>query len=100
MFRPVLSVNGTLNFLVDMDVDFADAELFGSATYSVTQSGSWDVNSWDAAYWSSGLQIIKNWSSPSAWTGYCAAGKMKIATNSLNVQWVSVDYVYEVGSGL
>jgi len=100
MFRPVLSVNGTLNFLVDMDVDFADAELFGSATYTVTQSGTWDVNSWDAAYWSSGLQVIKNWASPSAWTGYCAAGKMNIATNSLNVQWMSVDYVYEVGNGL
>jgi hypothetical protein len=100
MFRPVLSVNGSLNFLVDMDVDFADAEIFGTATYTVNSAGSWDVGNWDQAFWSSGLQIIKNWASPSSWTGYCAAGKMKISTNSLNVQWMSVDYVYEVGGGL
>jgi hypothetical protein len=100
MFRPVLSVNGSLNFLVDMDVDFSDSELFGTATYAVTSTAKWDAGIWDADYWSSGLQIVKNWSSPSVWMGYCAAGKLKIASNTLNVQWMSVDYVYEVGNGL
>jgi hypothetical protein len=100
MFRPVLSVNGTLNFLIDMDVDFANSEIFGTATYAVSSSGKWDSGIWDQSFWSSGLQIIKSWASPSAWTGYCAAGKMKISSNTLNVQWMSVDYVYEVGNGL
>ena len=100
MFRPVLSVNGSLNFLIDLDIDFEDKAIIGAASYSINTSGTWDVANWDEAYWSSGLQIVKNWQSPTAWTGYCAAGKLKIATNKLTVHWASVDYVYEVGNGL
>lgn len=100
MFRPVLSVNGTLSFLVDIDVDFADTELYGVATYSVTAGGLWDISNWDQAFWASGLQIIKDWSSPSAWMGYAAAGKVKIATDSLTVQWMSTEYLYEHGNAL
>ena len=100
MFRPVLSVNGSLSFLIDLDVDFEDAEIVGVASYTVSASGVWDVSSWDEAFWQSGLQVIKNWQTPSVWTGFCAAGKLKIATNSLTVQWMSVDYVFETGNGI
>ena len=100
MFRPVLSVNGTLDFLVDIDVDFEDSEIYGTATYSVTSSAQWDVAHWDVNYWAAGLSIIKEWSSPSTWQGYCAAGKLKISTNSLNIQWMSTDYIFENGNGL
>lgn len=100
MFRPVLAVNGSLNFLIDLDIDFSDTDIVGTAAYTVAGSGVWDTANWDDAYWASGFQIIKNWQSPSAWTGYSASGKIKIATNSLTVQWISVDYVYEVGNGL
>jgi hypothetical protein len=100
MFRPVLSVNGSLSFLIDLDVDFEDAEIVGVASYTVSASGVWDVSNWDEAFWQSGLQVIKNWQTPSVWTGFCAAGKLKIATNSLTVQWMSVDYVFETGNGI
>jgi len=100
MFRPVLAVNGALSFLIDMDVDFEDSEIYGSATYTTTSSGTWDVSSWDNAFWASGLQIVKNWNSPTTYPGYAAAGKLKISTNSLNVQWMSCDYLYEAGGGL
>lgn len=100
MLRPVLSVNGSLNFLIDVDMDFEDKEIIGAASYSLSTSGSWDVAKWDEAVWKGGLEIVKNWFTPSCWPGYCAAGKIKIATNRLTVQWNSIDYVIEVGSGL
>lgn len=100
MFRPVLSVNGSISFLIDLDIDFEDNEIIGSATYSITSSGSWDSSSWDEAYWESGLRIVKDWQTPNAWTGYSATGKIKVATNLLNIQWMSSDYVFEVGNGL
>ena len=100
MFRPVLSVNGSLSFLTDIDVDFNDTDITGSATYSVTSNSQWDASNWDVAMWTSGLQIIKEWTSPDEDMGYCAAGKIKIETNSLTVQWMANDYIFEVGNSL
>lgn len=97
MFRPVLAVNGTLQFLTDIDVDFQDTEISGTATYTVTAGAIWDVSKWDESYWAAGLDVVKEWTSPDADIGYCAAGKIKIATNSLTVQWIACDYLYESG---
>lgn len=97
MFRPVLAVNGPLSFLTDIDVDFQDNPITGSATYTVTSGAQWDVDDWDEGYWAAGLEVVKQWTSPDEWQGYCAAGKVKIATNSLMVQWISSDMIYESG---
>ena len=100
MFRPVLAVDGSISFLVALDVDFADTDIFGIASYSVTSSAIWDVSLWDEAYWADELEIVSVWDSPPCYPGYAAAGKLKIATNSLTVQWMSCDYIYERGNGL
>lgn len=100
LFRPMLAVNGTLTFLTDIDVDFQDTEITGSATYSVTSGARWDVDLWDVGYWAAGLEVVKNWTSPNANIGYAASGKIKIATNSLTVQWISCDIVYQSGGVL
>lgn len=100
MYRPVLSVNGSLSYLVDIDVDFADDPITGTATYTAIAGAVWDAFNWDEAYWAAGQEIVKQWSSVSEWPGYCAAGKVKIATNSLTVQWMSSDFVYELGGVL
>lgn len=100
MFRPVLATNGNLNFLTDIDVDFQDTPITGSATYVVTSGAQWDVDNWDESYWAAGLEVLKNWTSPDEYQGYCASGKVKIATNSLTVQWMANDFVYEKGGTL
>lgn len=100
MYRPVLAVNGTLSFLTDIDVDFNDTDITGTATYTVSGQAQWDVSSWDAANWAAGMEVIKEWTSPDEDLGYCASGKIKIATNSLTVQWVSSDWIYEIGGPL
>jgi hypothetical protein len=97
LFRPVLTANGSLAYLVDIDIDFADKEITGVATYTGVASAVWDTSSWDDAYWAAGLQIVKDWNTPSEWTGFCAAGKLKIASQTLSVQWLSTDYLYETG---
>lgn len=100
MFRPVLAVNGNLSFLTDIDVDFQDTLISGTALYSVTSGARWDVDNWDEGFWASGLEIVKEWTSPDEWNGYCASGKVKIATNSLMVQWMSSDWIYKIGGPL
>jgi hypothetical protein len=100
MFKPVLSVNGSVNFLTDIDVDFSNNPITGTATYNVVNAALWDVSLWDGAYWSSGLEIVQQWTSPSAYQGRCVAGKLKIDSNNLIVQWLAVDYIYEKGGML
>ncbi len=95
MYRPVLAVDGSLSFLTDIDVDFGDDPLVGSATYTVNSGAVWDTSLWDQSFWAAGLQITKEWTSPNEWQGVWISGKVKIATNSLQVQWISSDYIYQ-----
>jgi len=97
LFRPVIATNGNISFLTDIDVDFNDEPITGVASYSVVTGATWDVDKWDESYWAAGLSVTKEWTSPSEYTGFSASGKLKIATNSLNVQWMSSDFVYETG---
>jgi hypothetical protein len=100
LFRPVLVANGSFSFLADIDIDFEDKEITGSATYTTVGGGSWDVGNWDEAYWAAGMEVLKEWVSPGSNVGKCAAGKVKVTTNSLTVQWMSDDFIYETGGYL
>ena len=100
LVRPVLAVNGALSFLTDIDVDFGDDPISGTASYGVVAGATWDSSDWDDAYWAAGLGVVREWTTPGEWNGYCAAGKIKVSTNSLTVQWISNDYVFETGTGL
>lgn len=99
LYRPVLAVNGTLAFLTDIDVDFKDEAISGTATYTPSATGLWSVSTWNNANWAGGLEIIKDWTSPSEWTGTAVSGKIKISTGSLMVQWIANDMMYESVSG-
>lgn len=100
MFRPVLRVNGTLQFLTDIDVDFRDNEITGTAEYTVTAGALWDVALWDEAYWAAGMDIVKEWTSPDEWDGRCASAKLKIVTDSITIEWAACDILYQRGAGL
>ena len=97
LFRPMLQVNGAVAFKTDMDIDFSDRVITGTASYSTTAASTWDVSNWDEGYWTATLEIIRSWTSPDSNVGYYASGKMKIDTNSTTVHWVASDYVFEQG---
>lgn len=97
MYRPVLAVDGSISFLTDIDADFDDHPITGSATYSVNSSGLWDSAIWDQSFWAAGMQITKEWQSPNEWNGVWISGKIQIITNSLMVQWLASDYIYQPG---
>jgi hypothetical protein len=97
LMRPVLSVNGNVSFTTEIDVDFNDEVITAAATYATVAGGLWDVGLWDEAYWGADFQTVKQWTTTPEWAGYCAAGKLKIATNALTIQWVATEYVFEEG---
>jgi hypothetical protein len=97
LFRPVLAVNGPLSFLTGTDVDFRDAPLTGVATSGGASEGLWGVALWGVALWGEGLEVIRNWTSPPTNEGYTVSGKIRVATKTLTVQWMSNDFVFETG---
>lgn len=97
MFRPVMAADASVSFLTDIDVDFKDKAVVGNASVATVIGATWDTSLWDSAYWVGGFEVVKNWTSPSEYTGYCASGKLKISSNSITVQWMSNDYVFEKG---
>jgi len=100
LYRPILSVNGSISYLTGIDVDFKDTNIIGEATYSVTSGALWDVSNWDEAYWAASLEIVRQWSSPQENVGTWFAGKLKIATNALEVHMLASDICFETGGGI
>ena len=98
LFRPTLIANGSnLTFSSDVDVDLADSELPAPAPYTAAAGAVWDSSLWDVGLWAAGLEVIKQWRTTGAWDGYCVAGKLKVVTNSLTIQWTASDFAYERG---
>lgn len=95
MFMPLLSVNGSLSYGADVDVDFDDDDITGTVSYTVANAAIWDTSTWDNAFWASGMDMVKQWSSPAEWTGRWLSGKIKITSNALTVQWVGSTMIYE-----
>lgn len=99
MFMPILSVNGNVAFGADIDVDFKDEEMTGTVSYTATSGAVWDSAVWDGAFWQSGMEIVRQWTSPAEWEGRWLSGKVKIASNTLSCQWSASTMIYEPGAG-
>lgn len=97
LFRPLLQVDGNVNFLTGFDIDYSDNEILGEASFTITNRALWDVSEWDVGFWSSGLQIVDQWVSPQPNVGFAVSGGIKISTSDLEVRWVSNDYLFETG---
>lgn len=97
MYKPLLQVNGSLNFNIGLAIDFDPAPTLSTASYATISSGVWDVSLWDVGMWAAGLEVIKDWRTPEAEVGQYASGLLKVATNSLTVQWAANDYMYIIG---
>lgn len=100
MFMPILSTNGAVNYGVDVDVDFGDDAISGSASFAVTTGGVWNTSTWNNAYWSTSSLVVRQWTSPSEWPGRWIAGKIKIDSNNLTVQWTASTLIYEQAPSL
>lgn len=99
MARPVISINGSIQMALAMDVDFNNLPPnFNYATVSLTSSSPWDTSPWDTSAWGGDTQIIKDWQTVN---GLGFAGSLNVgAITSLDLGWQSTDYTFQVGGVL
>ena len=99
MVRPIIATTGTVGFALNADVDFEDRQPTSSPTFESGTGALWDVAIWDVAAWGSSPGIQKDWQSIDG-VGYAFALHLKSATQGLELEWYSNDWIFETGGYL
>lgn len=98
MARPTITTTGTPTVNIGINIDYEDGDRAGTLSFSPTSSALWGVALWGIGLWGSGLQTLKNWIGLSG-IGLCAATRMKVAAQDLEIRWQATDYLFEPGNG-
>lgn len=96
MCRPVINTSGTLVPAIGFDVDFADNPPPGAPMFTASTGSLWNVALWNTFGWGD-ITNIKQTFQTAYGVGYCVSMHMKLVNNYSALQWLSVDYVYEIG---
>lgn len=99
MARPILSSDGTPTVGLSLNTDYADNDSAATLSFSPTSYAVWDSSLWDTGLWGGGLSVLRNWQNLGG-IGQCAALRMKIASQGLEVHWQATDLAYELGGVL
>lgn len=102
MIRPIFQTdNGLPGVLVGINTDFDAQNSLGAVSYNAVSStlGTWDNAKWDEQVWGGNLALTKLWQGVTG-IGYSGGIVMKVATQGIDVHWVSSDYVMERGGVL
>ena len=99
MIRPIFQTdNGLPGILVGVNTDFDAQNSLGAVSFNAISStlGTWDNATWDVEVWGGDLALTKLWQGVTG-IGYSGGIIMKVATQGIDVHWVSSDYVMERG---
>jgi len=99
MARCIFISNGTINPAILLNVDFGQNRTTVAPSFTDNIGSPWDTSPWDTSSWTRGDTIIKNWQSITG-VGYAGGIRVVTETENLTCQWVSTDFVYELGAVL
>lgn len=96
MARPLMRSTGILliSMRVSVDFEYNPAEVQYSAEES--SGATWDVADWDTEDWADGFTVTKSWKGVNG-VGHSAALGIATSTKLQEIQWISTDFIYELG---
>jgi hypothetical protein len=97
MSRPILRTDGSPAIFAGINIDFNTSDSTAPLTFSPSSYGAWDSGLWDATSWGGALNVLQNWQGLNG-VGYYGAPVVKVASQGLQVRWVSTDIVIEGGA--
>ena len=97
MSRPMFRTNGNPAIYAGINVDFNINDSTAPLNFAPPSFGTWDTSLWDAATWGGDLSVLQYWQGLNG-VGYYGAPTVKVASNTLDVRWVSTDVVIEGGA--
>jgi len=102
LVRPTFQTdNGVPTVLCGMNVDFDYQNSLGAVAFNPasTSLGSWDNGIWDQTTWGGNLSINRIWQGVTG-LGFAGGINMSLASQGIDVHWVSTDFVMERGGVL
>ena len=99
MSKPIFRTSGSPAIAANINVDFNLAVPNTVLNYTPTSSGTWDNAVWDVGLWGGGLNVLQQWQGVNG-VGYYGAPVVTIASQGIDVRWVSTDIVIEKGAVL
>lgn len=99
MVRPIIATDGNPGIVYGINIDFDQSAVTSAPAFVPSTLGSWDTSNWDAGIWGGGLTIQKGWQWASG-LGYWGAFRMATSSRGTQVQWSSIDYLFEPGGVL
>lgn len=97
MTRPIFRTNGNPAVLQTMNVDFNLSQSTSPLTFTPSTYAAWDSAVWDTSTWGGDYNIVQNWQGVNG-IGYYGSPQMQVASQGIDLRWVSTDVVYEVGA--
>lgn len=97
LVRPILLASGSYSFATAIDVDFDDLNTYALLPSSSSSFGVFDVSNWDEVPWAPDLEVRKDWLTVFSKPGFAISLRLRIASKTATVTWVSTDYVVERG---
>ena len=102
LVRPIIQTdNGFPSVLCGINVDFDYQNQLGQIAFNPasTDLGTWDNALWDGNTWGGNLSVNRIWQGVTG-LGFSAGINMSVASQGIDVHWVSTDYVMERGGVL
>lgn len=97
LIRPIILTTGLYSFALTVDADFEDLNSYSTLPSTSSVYGTWDVSDWDEGTWAPDLEVKREWQTVFAKPGFALSVRLRLASNSATVSWVSTDYVLERG---
>lgn len=92
--QPIVSTEGTLNFQINVGVDFREPSEEAPTRSILTTGAFWDTAEWDTASWTGSLFVENEWRAIPG-IGYVFGVRFAIRTNNIKVQWYSNNFMYK-----
>lgn len=97
MFKPLINADGDISLAADINVDFSDAIPTNIPAATPISVAEWDVATWDDFFWADEPVPALFWQSVGRYGSY---GGVRITgqVNSLAIEWMGTNIVFEPGS--
>ncbi len=97
MAQPIFQTNGIPQISLGLNIDFDTNEPTSSLSFSPITYGVWDTSLWDSGVWGGSLSVLRNWQSVVG-IGFCAATRLRCASQGIEVRWLATNFVWEKGA--
>ena len=95
--RPVFQAPNEPTISLNLGVDFQSQVPTNQLTVpSFASSATWDVDTWDNAIWGGAVKTVRGWQSVTG-IGYAASLRLRLSSDSQQVEWLSSNYAFEPG---